>query len=752
MKHFTFFKRSFQLLLLTAFLIIPLTTVRAQITTYPYLETFGSSGCGLPTGYSNSGSDPWDFQNTSESYMEGLDHTSNGGCFASMDDSGTAVDDSCLLTTPTFNLTSMPTPQLRFWWQNSNSTTSNPHTAGPRPWSNLYVDISTNGGTTWTRNVWHVTDSQQIGWVEGTVNLTSYVSTTTVIRFRGLETQNFQSDLSLDDIKIFQPQAWDAELVSIDAPTSLSCDDSMAVVSVTVQNNGLNAITSLPMYYQVDSGTVVSDTLTNTLSSGSSVGFTFTVPISGITAGSFNLKSWVDLPLDVIFINDTGFSAFSKPPTITSYPYFEDFENGTGGWQSGGSGSSWAFGTPAKATIIGASSGTGAFVTGGLGTGTYNASESSEVTSPCFDFTSVEGNLWVVLDVWWNSEFSWDGTVLQYSADSGITWTNVGAYNDPNNWYTDNSINGNPGGQQEGWSGRASSTNGSGGWVEAKHTLPASLVGLPHVLFRVAFGADGSIQDDGFAFDDFVIVDYTTISLDSHQTSFCGDSSSVDLVLHTSGINSWGDYLWNTSDTTDTLLVVNPGSYTVTFTDSILGLSSNSTTTIVNQEFPVITFASKLDSILIDSSMTLDPGLDPSLDALWSRGDTTHIILVKGTDYGVGSHQFNVVVSDSIGCMSTDSAVVVVFDITGINELTEASVRLYPNPVSDILFVEFTGLDERSVNLELYNATGQIIYTEKANSVMNTNLSIDLSNQESGVYLMVVRSGNEQVVQQIIKK
>ena len=35
----------------------------------------------------------------------------------------------------------------------------------------------------------------------------------------------------------------------------------------------------------------------------------------------------------------------------------------------------------------------------------------------------------------------------------------------------DNTINGNPGGQQDGWSGRESSGNGSGGWVLSRHLL-----------------------------------------------------------------------------------------------------------------------------------------------------------------------------------------------------------------------------------------------------------------------------------------
>src|SRR5690606_24734626 len=89
---------------------------------------------------------------------------------------------------------------------------------------------------------------------------------------------------------------------------------------------------------------------------------------------------------------------------------------------------------------------------------------------------------------------------LQSSINNGTSWQVVGAYGDPNNWYTDNTINGNPGGQQLGWTGRNSTTNGSNGWRVARHAL-TGLAGQSNVIFRFAFGSDTSVQDNGVAFD-----------------------------------------------------------------------------------------------------------------------------------------------------------------------------------------------------------------------------------------------------------
>jgi gliding motility-associated-like protein len=187
---------------------------------------------------------------------------------------------------------------------------------------------------------------------------------------------------------------------------------------------------------------------------------------------------------------------------ITSYPYFEDFESGDGGWVADNTtNGTWALGAPTGAIINSAASGTNAWVTNL--SGTYNTSENSWVTSPVFDLSSLAAPS-IELSIWYDAENSWDGAVLQSSIDAGASWQNVGAMGDPNNWYNDGTINGNPGGQQEGWTGTG--TSGTNAWVIARHAL-VGLGGESNVILRVAFGSDTSVVDEGFAFDDINIFD-----------------------------------------------------------------------------------------------------------------------------------------------------------------------------------------------------------------------------------------------------
>ena len=216
---------------------------------------------------------------------------------------------------------------------------------------------------------------------------------------------------------------------------------------------------------------------------------------------------------------------------ITTYPYSEDFEAGAGGWvATNGANGTWALGAPTANVINSAASGANAWATNL--SGNYNNNDNSFVQSPVFDLSSLTAPS-IQFSVWWNSEFSWDGMVLQSSINGGTTWQNVGAFGDPNNWYNDNSINGAPGGQPaataQGWTGRVSSNNGSNGWRLARHAL-TGLAGQSNVVFRFAFGSDGSVQDNGVAFDLVSVVDVlcpapsaltaTNLSLTSTQLSW----------------------------------------------------------------------------------------------------------------------------------------------------------------------------------------------------------------------------------------
>ena len=308
-------------------------------------------------------------------------------------------------------------------------------------------------------------------------------------------------------VTITEPPANDVGVIAIDAPTTgcgLSASDT---VTIRVMNFGSVTQIGVPVSYSLDGGPPVNETIAVPILPCDTVTYTFAATADLSTPGIHTFDAWTTLSIDADSTNDSLKNVqVENTLIVTTFPYLENFESGQGGWSSGGINSTWAFGTPAKATINSAGSGVNSWVTGGLGLGFYNNLENSQVVSPCFDFTSLIAPI-IEMNSWWNSEFSWDGAVLQSSIDGGASWQNVGAFGDPDNWYNDNTISGLFwSGNTEGWSGRISTGNGSGGWVIAKHDL-TGLGGQSSVVLRIAFGSDGIIADDGFAFDDVFIYD-----------------------------------------------------------------------------------------------------------------------------------------------------------------------------------------------------------------------------------------------------
>lgn len=212
---------------------------------------------------------------------------------------------------------------------------------------------------------------------------------------------------------------------------------------------------------------------------------------------------------------------------VTTYPYVQDFEAGPAGWFSGGVNNDWALGTPVKARINAAGSGSSCWITGGLSGGSYAGGQRSWLQSPCFDLSSLSKPGLEFL-IFWDTEKQYDGGNLQYSLNNGSTWQNLGVFTTtPDcytaNWFNTPSIN-NIGGlasPAHGWSGTTLPSagnclggDGSGAWVKAKFCL-SGLIGSDSVIFRFTFGSGTSCNGfDGIAIDSFCVREIEIPDLD----------------------------------------------------------------------------------------------------------------------------------------------------------------------------------------------------------------------------------------------
>lgn len=293
-------------------------------------------------------------------------------------------------------------------------------------------------------------------------------------------------------------------------------------------------------------------------------------------------------------------------PCVSSFPYNEDFETSNGSWVPAGTASDWAWGTPAKPVITGAAGGNKCWITGGLTASSYNLSERSTLTSPCFNFSTLVYPR-IDFQIFWETERKYDGAKLQYSTDGGTVWNDIGstatAANSciSQNWYNNSSINylsatAGWSGNIQGNSGSCLGGQGSGAWLHAWHDLKF-LAGQANVRFRFDFGAGSSCNAyDGFAIDDVSIGEWP-----QNTASFsyvCKPARTIDFTATTSCANG---YSWNFGDPASGAANIDntpnpshtfsaPGSYTVLLTANFQGgppATTTQTVTVIDANIQV---------------------------------------------------------------------------------------------------------------------------------------------------------------------
>ncbi len=275
------------------------------------------------------------------------------------------------------------------------------------------------------------------------------------------------------------------------------------IISFSVTNVGLQDQTGFTVAYSLDNGvSFVTETVNSTVVAGATYTHTFATPGDFSAIGDFTCVFQVNQACDANTNNNSDTVVVNNAFAQASFPYFESFDTqDPHGWVVGGGGT-WQLGTPTTTNLNSASSPDSSWVTNL--TGNYNASENSWVESPLFDMSSLSAPI-LEVNIRYYTENNYDGFRLEYTTDGGQNWNILGQLNDPlaSNWYNSVSSSG-PMSNTPRWTGN------SGDWLNAKYnifedsTLTAELQGAA-VKFRFRFAADGSVNYEGVAFDDFAL-------------------------------------------------------------------------------------------------------------------------------------------------------------------------------------------------------------------------------------------------------
>ena len=308
-------------------------------------------------------------------------------------------------------------------------------------------------------------------------------------------------------------------------------------VSIEIKNYSSSTFTNVPVYYSINGGSPVMETIA-LLAPGITTQ-TFVAPVTLTVNTDYSFNFWVYQATDNYRSNDSILNYnFHVSPVISTFPYLEGFESNNGSWYSKGQNSSWQWGTPTKIIISKAANGSKAWVTNL--SGRYNTNEYSYLYSPCFNLSGLTQPVLSFSHIYELEDgVPADYTWIEYSVNGGVTWTRLGVYNSPGstNWYNDPTT-------KSQW--RPSFTS----WHVASINLPTT---GNNVRFRFVMSSDMGYNLEGVGIDDIHVFDKAAIYTGAPLTGITQAVSGSNWVHFNSGatrvvsINANGNNMGNTT-------------------------------------------------------------------------------------------------------------------------------------------------------------------------------------------------------------
>ncbi len=230
-------------------------------------------------------------------------------------------------------------------------------------------------------------------------------------------------------------------------------------------------------------------------------------------------------------------------------------------------------------------------------------------------------------------------------------------------------------------------------------------------------GADSTFTIDfGTYFDNNLI---TAVG----STTFCA-GGSVTL----SSLPGFG-YSWSNSGNTQSIVVTTTGDYVVTVSDGPCADTSLAIHVTVNT-LPSVAFSLPSDTICSNSG-TINLSATPSGGTFTGNG-------VTGTTFDpqtfIGTSVAIVYdYTDGNSCSNSKSDTAFVTLCTGLNEIADNTISVFPNPAKNTLLVSSSANDLK--NIEVLNLFGQTVLKLNDKN-RQSHLSIDISSLSTGTYIL----------------
>jgi hypothetical protein len=218
-------------------------------------------------------------------------------------------------------------------------------------------------------------------------------------------------------------------------------------------------------------------------------------------------------------------------------------------------------------------------------------------------------------------------------------------------------------------------------------------------------------------------------SITATKNIFCATDSTQICALPGFTLYQWSNGVTNTSNCIEAHTA---GDYYVMATDSEGCIAQSNHLSISVYPSPGVSISVHGDTLTVFNAVSQHWYLNNN--AITNATDSVYIAIQAGS--------YTVQITDTNGCTAVSNPVI----ITGINNLTEPNISLYPNPTNDkwLLTVENSLLGSK---LTVFDDNGKIVYESQ---ISNLKTGINF-NAASGIYLLRISGDNVSVVRRLVK-
>jgi hypothetical protein len=213
--------------------------------------------------------------------------------------------------------------------------------------------------------------------------------------------------------------------------------------------------------------------------------------------------------------------------------------------------------------------------------------------------------------------------------------------------------------------------------------------------------------------DDFILCD--------------GESAMLDAA------NAGANFLWNTGAITQTIEIVESGTYSVTVTDPATGCSNRDTIEVITGLLPEVTITVNHDDTVCLNEQAFPLLGNPSGGTFYGDGVTANMFDPSST--GVGSHLVMYSFTDANGCTNTDTILFVVEICNNLPKDNFSELTFYPNPATEFFILE--AKETLPTLLLLFTMQGELVLSAE---IKNITTVIDIADYSAGMYLARIQT------------